>query len=102
MQASGQAGAEPFWSTLADDALSWESWDEQHAIFDRLSGETHLLPELTARVLRKVGERACTARHLAEALCAETDEACEAHFVSDITRLLQQLQVVGLVEKSSP
>ena len=100
MQASGQAEAEPYWSTLANDVLYWESWDEQHAIFDSLSGETHLLPELTARVLRKVGERACTARQLAEALCAETDESCDEHFVMDITRLLQQLQIVGLVEKS--
>ena len=87
---------------LADDALCWESWGEQHAIFDKLSGETHLLPELTTRVLRKVGERACTARQLAEALCAETEESCEEHFVIEITRLLQQLQVVGLVEKSAP
>jgi PqqD family protein of HPr-rel-A system len=102
MHASRQAGAEPYWSTLASDALYWESWGEQYALFDNLSGETHLLPELTARVLRKVDERACTARQLAESLCAETDESCVEHFVKDITRLLQQLQVVGLVEKSAP
>ena len=102
MHASRQAGAEPYWSTLAGDALYWESWGEQHALFDNLSGETHLLPELTARVLHKIGERASTARQLAESLCAETNESCEEHFVMDITRLLQQLQVVGLVEKSAP
>ena len=87
---------------LADDALYWESWGEQHAIFDRLSGETHLLPDLTAQVLRKIGERACTARQLAEALCAETNQSCEEFFVTDITRLLHQLQTAGLVEKSAP
>jgi PqqD family protein of HPr-rel-A system len=97
-----QTGAEPYWSMHADDTLCWESWGNQHAIFDKLSGETHLLPELTARVLRKISERACTARQLAEALCEETNDSCEEHFVMDITRLLQQLQVVGLVEKSAP
>ncbi|MDH3980382.1 MAG: HPr-rel-A system PqqD family peptide chaperone [Gammaproteobacteria bacterium] len=102
MQASSQAEAESCWSTIANDVLYWESWDEQHAVFDSLSGETHLLPELTAHVLRKLGEYACTARQLAEALCAETDESCEEHFVLDITRLLQQLQAVGLVEESTP
>ncbi len=102
MQASRQAEAEPCWSTIANGALYWESWDEQHAVFDSLSGETHLLPELTAQVLRKLGGHACTARQLAEALYAETDESCEEHFVLDITRLLQQLQAVGLVEESAP
>ena len=100
MQASGQAEAEPCWSTLADDVLYWESWGEQHAVYDSLSGETHLLPELTARVLHKIGERACTARQLAEALCTETGESCDEHFVMGITRLLHQLQTAGLVEKS--
>jgi len=102
MQASGKAEAEPCWSTLAHDVLYWESWGEQHAVFDSLSGETHLLPESTARVLRKIGEHACTARQLAETLCVATDESCDEHFIMDITRLLQQLQVVGLVEKHAP
>ncbi len=103
MQASRQGEAEPCWSTLADDALYWESWGELHAVFDRLSGETHLLPDLTARVLRKLGERtSITARQLSEALCEETDESCDDQLVMDITRLLQQLQALGLVEKSTP
>jgi PqqD family protein of HPr-rel-A system len=102
MQASRQAEAESCWSTIANDVLYWESWDEQHAVFDSLSGETHLLPELTAHVLRTLGGHACTARQLAETLCAETDESCEEQFVLDITRLLQQLRAVGLVEESAP
>lgn len=100
MQASGTAEAEPSWSMPADCVLYWESWGEQHAVFDNLSGETHLLPDLTARVLRKLGEHTFTASQLAQALCGEADESCDQHLVMDITRLLQQLQVVGLVEKS--
>ncbi len=102
MQVSRQAGAEPCWSTLAGEVLYWESWGEQHTVFDSLSGETHLLPDWTARVLRKLDNRAWIARELAEALCAETGEPCDEQFVMDITRLLQQLQAVGLVEKSAP
>lgn len=101
MKAPMQAVAEPRWTTLASDALYWENWDEQHAVFDSLSGETHLLPDLTADVLRKLSERACSARQLAEAICAQMDESCEESFVMEITRLLQQLQAVGLVEKSA-
>lgn len=101
MQASGQSEAEPCWSTLAKDVLYWENWGEQYAVYDSLSGDTHLLPELTAYVIRKLVECSYTARQLAEALCVETDESCDEHFVMEITRLLHQLQTIGLVEKSA-
>jgi len=102
MQTSRQAGAEPCWSMCNDHELHWESWGEQHAIFDSLSGETHLLPDLTAHVLRNLDNRVCTARQLAEALCAEMDEPCDEQFIKNITRTLQQLQAVELVEQSAP
>jgi len=102
MHASRQAGAEPYWSTIAESALYWESWGEQYAVFDSLSGETHLLPELTALVLQKLDERSCTTRELVGALCADTGETCDKHLLMAVTRLLQQLQGVGLVEKSAP
>lgn len=101
MHASRQAGAEPYWSTIADSTLYWERWGNQYAVFDSLSGETHLLPELTALVLRKLVERVSTARELAKVLCAETDDTYDERFIMGITRLLQQLQGVGLVEKSA-
>ncbi len=102
MQNSGQVEAEICWQARADDSLHWESWGEQHAVFDSLSGETHLLPDLTARILRKLDDRNCTARLLAESLCQETGDRCSEEVVIDITRVLQQLHAVGLVGKSSP
>ena len=101
MHAPRQAGAEPCWSTIADSELYWENWGKQYAVFDSLSGETHLLPELAALVLRKLSGRGCTASELAEAVCAETGEMCDEPFRIIIIRLLQQLQGVGLVEKSA-
>lgn len=102
MNSSRQAGAETYWARLAEGALAWESWGEQHAVFDSLSGDTHLLPELTAQVLRKLADRVCSASEIAETVCAETDDLCDEQFVMSITRVLQQLQVVGLVEKRDP
>ncbi|MGD8631293.1 MAG: HPr-rel-A system PqqD family peptide chaperone [Gammaproteobacteria bacterium] len=101
MQASGQNAAELCWSTLANGTLFWESWGEQHAVFDSLSGETHLLPDSTARLLRKLDGHSCSARQLAEMICTEAGVSCDEAFVMDITRLLQQLQSAGLVEKSA-
>ena len=102
MNFSTQAVAETCWTRLAGGELVWESWGEQHAVFDSLSGDTHLLPEKTARVLRNVADRACSAREIAETVCAETGDLCDEQFVMSITRVLQQLQVVGLVEKRDP
>jgi PqqD family protein of HPr-rel-A system len=101
MHASRQAGAECYWSTIGDSTIYWERWGKQYAVFDSLSGETHLLPEYTALVLQKLDEGACTVNALAEAVCAVTGEACDEHLVKVIIRLLQQLQGVGLVEKSA-
>jgi PqqD family protein of HPr-rel-A system len=102
MQTSVQAEAEPCWSTPADEAFYWESWDDLHAVFASLSGDTHLLPDLTAHVLRMLDGHAGTASQLAEALCRDMEEPCDEHFVMNVTQLLQQLQAVGLVEKSAP
>ncbi len=101
MQTLRQAGAEPRWSMCEERVLHWESWGEQHAVFDSLSGETHLLPDLTAHVLRSLENHDSTVTQLVVALCGETDDSCDEKFVIYINRLLQQLQVLGLVEQSA-
>ena len=101
MQASIQDLAETVWSRPPGGELCWESWDDQHAVFDSLSGETHLLPDLTARILRNLNDHGSTPGELAEAICQELGEPCDAEFVEDIARLMQQLETVGLVEKSA-
>ena len=93
------ADGEPSWSILGGE-LYWESWECEHAVFHSLSGETHLLPDFTALVLRKMGDGACTARELAMIVCSEIGDPCDENFVMGITRLLRQLQAVGLVEPS--
>lgn len=101
MQASNQHIAETVWSRPSGGELCWESWDDQHAVFDSLSGETHLLPDLTAQVLRKLNDRGRTAAELAEAICVDPGEPCDEQLAEDIARLMQQLEAVGLAEKST-
>ena len=101
MQASMQDVTEPVWSRPAGGELCWESWGDQHAVFDSLSGETHLLPDLTAQVLRKLNDRGRTAAELAEAICVDSGEPCDEPLAEDIARLMQQLEAVGLAEKST-
>ena len=102
MNESKQAESAPRWTTLPEGVLHWESWGEQHAVFDVRSGETHLLPDSTVRLLRQLDNSPNTATALANALCEQSGETCDEQFVAHIARLLQQLHAVGLVERSAP
>jgi len=99
MDVSQQAQTTTGWKILEADALHWEQWGEQYALYDALSGETHLLPEFSARVLQQLSVRPGTADVLARELCEDSDEPCEPGFVEHVSQLLAQLQAAGLTEK---
>ncbi|MDX2457483.1 MAG: HPr-rel-A system PqqD family peptide chaperone [Gammaproteobacteria bacterium] len=99
MEVSQQAQSTTSWKILEEGALHWEKWGEQYALYDSLSGETHLLPEFSARVLQQLSVRPRTADALARALCEGSDETCEQTSVEHVSQLLEQLQAAGLTEK---
>ena len=86
------------WKILEEDTLHWERWGKQYALYDSLSGETHLLPEFSARVLQQLSVRPRTAGVLAKALCEGSDEVCDPAFIEHVSQLLVQLQTAGLTE----
>jgi PqqD family protein of HPr-rel-A system len=48
-------GAAKIWRLPAGVSLLWQSWDEDEAIvFNRASGQTHLLDAFSAAVLRRI------------------------------------------------
>jgi len=99
MVVSQQDQSIPGWKILEADALHWEKWGEQYALYDSLSGETHLLPEFSARVLQQLSAGSVTAEVLARALCDASGETCKQTFVDHVSQLLSQLQAAGLTEK---
>jgi PqqD family protein of HPr-rel-A system len=92
--------AETRWIAPEKQELHWESWGEQHALYDARSGETHLLTEQTARVLQQLVVRPGTAREVMEALCSESGECFDEPSLESSTRLLRQLHDAGLIEKA--
>lgn len=102
MEVSQQAQSETGWKILEEDVLHWERWGEQYALYDALSGETHLLPEFSARVLQQLSVAPCKADAVARALCEGTDESCDPEFVAHVSQLLVQLQAAGLTEQALP
>ncbi len=73
---------------------------EQHAVFDIRSGETHLLPDPTARVLQQLVVRPGTVKEITETLCRESGEIYNEQSLERIARLVRQLQNVELIEKA--
>jgi PqqD family protein of HPr-rel-A system len=88
------------WTVSGNAVLFWESWGEQHALFDLRSGETHLLPDPTAQVLQHLARGPSTAREVAEHLCVASDQICDEQFLEQVVWLLLQLQNAGLIEKA--
>ena len=99
MEVAQQVQSTAGWKILEADALHWERWGEQYALYDALSGETHLLPEFSVRVLQQLSVLPRTADELARALCEGSGETCEQTFVEHVSQLLTQLQTAGLTEK---
>jgi PqqD family protein of HPr-rel-A system len=87
------------WTAPDSTVLYWEHWGEQHAVFDLLSGETHMLPDPTARVLQQLARCPATVKEVAEYLSLAPDQVCDERFLTYVAGLFLQLQKVGLIEK---
>ncbi len=100
MEVPLQAQSATGWKILAENALYWEQWGEQYALYNSLSGETHLLPEFSARVLQQLSVHPRTVVELA-GLFDKTgiNENGDQDFEEYLTCLLVQLQAEGLTEQ---
>lgn len=92
--------AETRWRAPEKQELVWERWDEQYAVYDARSGETHLLAEPTARLLQCLVACPGTVKEVTEVLCNDSGECCDEHSWERIAQLLRQLHDAGLVEKA--
>lgn len=87
------------WSAPDRKVLYWESWEEQHAVFDLRSGETHMLPDSAAQVLQQLARCPTTVEEAAESLSLAPDQVCDEQFLTYVAGIFLQLQKVGLIEK---
>jgi PqqD family protein of HPr-rel-A system len=82
---------------VAPDALLWEHFEEESLLFDRRSGQTHLMPLITVECLTLLQERAMDLGQLCEGLeiGLHPDSANEVR--SQIAQLLHTLNELGLI-----
>ena len=87
------------WVATSDFPLIWRNWDaDEYVVYSIASGDTHLLNEVTAEVLRQL-ERSVVdfpdlARNVANSLGTELNQQTETY----VAKLLVYLDQIGLVE----
>lgn len=79
----------------------WETWESEYSLFNPASGETHLLDELNAEVIRRASRRPITAEDLATELAEAIEIENTTGWQQKIAALLAQLEALGLVEPVS-
>ncbi|MCF6354818.1 MAG: HPr-rel-A system PqqD family peptide chaperone [Candidatus Polarisedimenticolaceae bacterium] len=84
------------------DSLLWEEWETEYAIFNRSSGETHLINELPAQILRFLIEQPDHASGLAEKLANLCETGNNTSWQQQTSDIINNLASLGLIEVKRP
>ena len=88
------------WHVPEPSALIWESWGSEYSLFNRISGETHLINELPAEILRRLTAHPLRTLDLAGSLAADCETESRAQWQETIETILANLNELGLIEKT--
>jgi PqqD family protein of HPr-rel-A system len=94
--------AAAIWCLPAEVSLLWQCWDEEEVIvFNRASGQTHLLDAFSAAVLRRIEASPATTSDLARFFATrfELDERMLSERVAGVCARFDEL---GLAEPAPP
>jgi PqqD family protein of HPr-rel-A system len=87
-------------NTLA--SLHWRCWDDEWAVFDVGSGQTHQMDTLTAVTLMVVGDAPVALAELASRVAAELLVANNQELLDTLNGVLHRLVTAGLIESAVP
>lgn len=89
------------WRVPVPEALLWYEWETEYTIFDRNSGETHLINELPAQILRHLSERPASSPELAAKLAHLCEVENDKSWAAQTSGIINNLAALGLVEALS-
>ena len=87
------------WSLVNPDSLTWAVWDQHNALFHGETGETHLLSELPALLLRALADAALSEQALCALAARECDTRSDEPWRQKIHAILLNLEQLELVEQ---
>lgn len=85
------------WYSLPAEHLLWESWESDSVVYDRTTGETHLLNALPAELLLILQRSPLTTTELAAELAHRCDTENNPEWRCKTEEMLASLASLGLV-----
>lgn len=79
-------------------SLHWRRWDDEFVLFDVGSGQTHLLPALTAATLMMLELASNNITELTSRVSLELGIANDEVFANAVYEAVHSLEVAGLIE----
>ncbi len=86
---------------VPDDCLIWREWDDEHVVYHRASGETHLLNAVAAATLRALERSSLTLDELCERIASEFRADAPEAYGASLANLLAYFDDLGLVRTVS-
>ncbi len=87
------------WGISRKAPLLWRSWDhDEHVVYSSASGDTHLINDVTAEVLRQLERSELAFSDLVHNVAQTLGTVPDQQIETDVARLLVHLDQIGLVE----
>ena len=86
------------WKVGGDRQLIWRGWDDEHVVFDPLSGDTHVLNSIAAVALKFLQSRSLDCQTLSQCVARELELELDDDLSQHLQRLLAKFEDLGLIE----
>lgn len=83
----------------APGGLLWAAWGDEWSVYCKLTGETHLIGELPAEVLRQINETPTRLDHLTENLAAKCERISDPGWQDKIADIVGELCRLELLRR---
>jgi PqqD family protein of HPr-rel-A system len=87
------------WQGAGEAPLLWEDWGSAYSVFSPATGETHILTELPAEVLRQLSQSRSRITELSETLAKLCETGNSAEWQRKIAAIVENLESLELVQR---
>jgi PqqD family protein of HPr-rel-A system len=100
-QAKGDPHRASVWVAARPDDLVWVGWGQDYAVYDCGTGQTHLINELPAEILRLLARTPASAAEIAARLAEECGVDDDERWLQQIADVMSSLEALDLLEKKA-
>lgn len=93
-----QPSSDVIWQSASGPAIPARWWDGDCVVYNRLSGDTHVLDVVTGEVLRSVLSGPLPAADVRRRLAAFLEVPDDAQIADTVGKILNHLDELGLIE----